>query len=327
MKQFTIILAILSIVAFIQSASAQDSSQNVPICNGMATYLPKPELNKIPKDANISGRVNVKILIDENGKVEKAQAVSGHPILRKLAEEAAMRAKFRIISDLPPVKFDCFLVYNFVSPKDTPIITAEFPQNIIISIPKPDYPKSAKFVNASGEVTVEVIVDENGNVESANAINGHPLLRSASEKAALSAKFKPTFLSGKPVRVRTQINYNFISDKLIESAVGDEIILGSPIKLPKPPFPSFSGKVGSTKPQVFVQIEIDENGNVTSAKGIAGHPALRAACEVAARSSKFSQTKISGVPVKAKAILLYEFNLDDDSRTITVKSIEAIKPN
>lgn len=78
-----------------------------------------------------------------------------------------------------------------------------------ISLPAPQYPEAAKAVNASGAVSVQVLIDEEGNVISASAISGHPLLRAASEKAARNAKFRPTQLSGQPVKVTGTISYVF----------------------------------------------------------------------------------------------------------------------
>ncbi len=73
----------------------------------------------------------------------------------------------------------------------------------------PPYPATAKAVRAGGEVKVQVTIDEDGNVISANAVSGHPLLRSVSESAARSSKFSPTQLSGQPVKVTGVIIYNF----------------------------------------------------------------------------------------------------------------------
>ncbi len=77
------------------------------------------------------------------------------------------------------------------------------------SLPKPKYPPTAKAVNASGNVNVQVTIDETGNVISAKAIDGHLLLRPAAEKAAWSAKFNPTLLTGQPVKVTGVIVYKF----------------------------------------------------------------------------------------------------------------------
>jgi TonB family protein len=78
-----------------------------------------------------------------------------------------------------------------------------------ISLPKPPYPPAARAVRAEGTVTVQVLVDEKGNVASATATSGHPLLRNAAVLAARQAKFAPTMLSGQPVRVSGVITYRF----------------------------------------------------------------------------------------------------------------------
>ncbi len=78
-----------------------------------------------------------------------------------------------------------------------------------ISLPKPEYPAAARAVRANGAVSVQVLVDENGNVSGARAISGHPLLRGAAESAAARAKFSPTQLAGQPVKVRGVLTYVF----------------------------------------------------------------------------------------------------------------------
>ena len=75
---------------------------------------------------------------------------------------------------------------------------------------QPEYPGNAKLARASGTVTVQIIVDEKGDVVSAQAVSGHPSLREASEKAARRSKFTPTTLCGRPVKVRGVITFNFV---------------------------------------------------------------------------------------------------------------------
>jgi protein TonB len=55
-----------------------------------------------------------------------------------------------------------------------------------------------------------VTIDESGNVISASAVSGHPLLRAAAVAAARSSKFSPTMLSGQAVKVTGVIVYNFV---------------------------------------------------------------------------------------------------------------------
>jgi len=77
------------------------------------------------------------------------------------------------------------------------------------SLPKPPYPQAALKMNIQGIVTVQVLIDEKGNVVSAKASSGHPLLKDAAERAAMNAKFSPTLLSNVPVKVTGVIRYNF----------------------------------------------------------------------------------------------------------------------
>lgn len=78
-----------------------------------------------------------------------------------------------------------------------------------ISLPRPAYPAIARQAHASGQVVVQVTIDENGNVISAHAVSGHPLLQAAAAAAARGARFSPTKLSGQAVKVVGVITYNF----------------------------------------------------------------------------------------------------------------------
>lgn len=78
-----------------------------------------------------------------------------------------------------------------------------------IKLVKPDYPRAAAAIRASGIVPVQVTIGEDGNVISASAVGGHPLLKAAAEAAARESKFTPTYIAGQAVKVSGVINYNF----------------------------------------------------------------------------------------------------------------------
>src|SRR5262249_34667916 len=79
---------------------------------------------------------------------------------------------------------------------------------------QPSYPPVAKAAKASGAVQVQILVSETGEVIEASVINGHPLLRDAALQAARQWQFKPTELSGKPVKVQGILTFNFtLSDE------------------------------------------------------------------------------------------------------------------
>ena len=84
-----------------------------------------------------------------------------------------------------------------------------------ITLPKPEYPTIAREAHASGSVAVQVTIDEEGNVTAAKAVSGHPLLQAAAVDAARQAKFPPTKLEGRGVKVNGVVTYTFTynSDK------------------------------------------------------------------------------------------------------------------
>lgn len=79
-----------------------------------------------------------------------------------------------------------------------------------ISLPQPAYPAMAKQIRLQGTVSIQILVDEQGKVISAQAVSGHPILTAVSKEAALRARFTTTTLSGQPVKVQGVITYNFV---------------------------------------------------------------------------------------------------------------------
>jgi TonB family protein len=74
---------------------------------------------------------------------------------------------------------------------------------------EPPYPESALTKRIGGSVVVEVTVDEDGSVIAARALSGPDELRGAAVSAAREWKFRPTALSGIPVKVIGTITFNF----------------------------------------------------------------------------------------------------------------------
>jgi len=77
------------------------------------------------------------------------------------------------------------------------------------SLPKPVYSEEAKRLKLHGRVTVKVVVDENGKVTSALALDGPAPLRQAAEEAARQATFTPATEGGINVRMTGTLTYDF----------------------------------------------------------------------------------------------------------------------
>lgn len=157
-----------------------------------------------PKGAFIISDRNVDVSAASSGPVRDTGSSGGGTMLAKAAPPEQIEREAAPPPPPPPP----------APPKPTPkpvpkTISGGVVNGKARNLVTPPYPAAAKAVRASGEVKVQVTIDENGNVVSANAVSGHPLLRSAAESAARSSKFSPTQLSGQPVKVTGVIIYNF----------------------------------------------------------------------------------------------------------------------
>ncbi|HVE55715.1 MAG TPA: energy transducer TonB [Pyrinomonadaceae bacterium] len=132
------------------------------------------------------------------------------------------------------------------------------------------------------------------------------------------------FFAGCILLLSFQTNFGQEQNKTVEQrkpivdlAVGT--IIGKAIELVKPPFPLSCRCKFSKNKKIVVQFTVNEKGFVEEAKGISGHPLLRAVSVAAIRNSKFFPSSINGMPVKAYGTIVYDFVLrkkDWQSRVI-----------
>lgn len=97
----------------------QDCGENTvegDVETGRALELPKPAYPPIARVAHVSGQVTVQLLIDVDGTVMEAVAVSGHPLLYGVSVQAAKDSRFSPTKvDGKPVKVTGVITYNFIS--------------------------------------------------------------------------------------------------------------------------------------------------------------------------------------------------------------------
>lgn len=88
---------------------------NVGTINSRAVTLPLPSYPSAARQARATGRVAVSVMLDENGRVVEARATAGHPLLRRSAENAALRSRFRPVSiNGTAVPATGTILYNFI---------------------------------------------------------------------------------------------------------------------------------------------------------------------------------------------------------------------
>jgi periplasmic protein TonB len=73
----------------------------------------------------------------------------------------------------------------------------------------PIYPSIARQAQIQGDIVVEILIDEGGNVATARILSGPALLQQAALTAARQWKFKPTMLNNVPVKVQGMLTFRF----------------------------------------------------------------------------------------------------------------------
>lgn len=203
----------------------------------------------LARQARIQGTVILKVIITKSGDVANIQLVSGHPMLAPAAIEAVKQWKYDpYLLNGDPIEVETKLAVNFTL-SDKPPATGSTPpdsakagdsggafsgiisphqeqpappvvpqrvrvssgvaQGLLVSKVNPIYPQEAKDQRIQGVVTLQVIVDKEGNVADIKVISAHPLLAPPAIEAVKQWKYRPYLLNGNPIEVDTQVQVNF----------------------------------------------------------------------------------------------------------------------
>jgi TonB family protein len=85
------------------------------------------------------------------------------------------------------------------------------------------------------------------------------------------------------------------------------VLNGRAIELPQPDYPA-AAQQRRLMGLIVVKVEIDETGKVIKATDMCqGMPYLSEAAVAAAWKARFTPTKLSGMPVKVKGVIQYNF--------------------
>lgn len=215
-------------------------SQTTPVdAEAKLTNAPKFQISAEDEAAGIDGKLKIAVDVNKSGEVTNAVVYVGpewpcdgdldkrvRQIIKDV-EKAARNFKFSPkIKDGKPVETRLGLTMAIgrssreqnVKPPPSNSDVPKVPKQIVggvvngkaLSLPKPSYPYEARGARASGAVSVQVLISEEGKVISAQAVDGHPLLQFAARSAACGARFATIKLEGRPVKVSGIITYNFI---------------------------------------------------------------------------------------------------------------------
>ena len=76
--------------------------------------------------------------------------------------------------------------------------------------PAPEYPALARQARIQGQVEVEAVLDEQGNVIEMKVVSGPPLLYQAALDALKKWKYQPTYLNDQPIAVEMLVTVTFV---------------------------------------------------------------------------------------------------------------------
>jgi periplasmic protein TonB len=74
---------------------------------------------------------------------------------------------------------------------------------------RPEYPALARQTRVQGDVKIDAILDEQGNVIDMKVVSGHPLLYQAAVDALKKWKYEPTYLNDRPIAVELIVTITF----------------------------------------------------------------------------------------------------------------------
>ncbi len=99
----------------LEESGGDQKSVNGGVLNGKVIDKPAPAYPLEAKQARVSGSVIIQVLVDEKGKVVKAEAICGYPSLARAGEDAARHARFTpTLLAGQPVKVSGIITYNFI---------------------------------------------------------------------------------------------------------------------------------------------------------------------------------------------------------------------
>jgi protein TonB len=90
-----------------------------------------------------------------------------------------------------------------------PTVGGQLQQPQLISSVPPVYPPIARAQRIEGNVVLDALVDESGQVVESKVVIGHQLLQSAAQQALRNWKYRPARLNGEPISIRTRVTIRF----------------------------------------------------------------------------------------------------------------------
>lgn len=232
-------LSLSLLLAAAQVATPQRVRVSQGVAQGLLLHKVDPLYPPLARQARIQGTVVLKVLVNKSGDVEKAEPVSGHPMLGPAAIAAVKQWRYQTyLLNGEPVEMETQVTVNFTlsdaaAPPDAGDNMADAPpspapadnmqvarpqrvrvskgvaQAMLVGKVAPAYPAEARAARIQGVVELKVNIDKEGNVYRVELISGDATLAAAAMEAVRQWKYKPYLLNGDAVEVETTVQVNF----------------------------------------------------------------------------------------------------------------------
>lgn len=153
----------------------------------------------------------------------------------------------------------------------------------------PVYPEEAKRLRVEGKVTLDVTVEQNGEVSMAKVVNGHQALQQAAVDAAKQWRFTNPFDNSVTIQLTMSFSLKPDSADATNPAPGAQTPLRNKHKVDAV-YPEEAKRRG-IQGVVAVEIKVSEDGQVTDARAVSGHEILRQSAVDAARQFRFENDR------------------------------------
>ena len=231
--------ASLALVLFAAvSLFAQDSNATSAHATAPNATAPTPKVafktmipvvyNTEAEKKQLHGRVDLTILFNEKGRVDKVDVLGGDPLLAKNAASfVKLWEIFPYVVDglARPVKLNYSLQFVIKSVADeVPETDTEAPAHLVLSenisrtLPfrkkvQPVYPPNAITARVTGSVAMAAAINPDGHITMLPPLSGNPLLVPSAVDAVKQRQYEPLLLHGMPIsfNIKITVDYDLIN--------------------------------------------------------------------------------------------------------------------
>lgn len=208
------------------------------VSQGLIVKKVSAEYPEEARKQHLQGTVVLRTEISIEGDVTEVVLISGDPILAPAAIEAVKQWKYNpyMLNGVPiavetqvSVDFKLEPVILRMVPTPTPEasdvirttkeqgpgggprvrVSENVTKGLVAKRVNPAYPSDARARRIQGVVTLDIVIDREGNVYDVRLISGDAMLAPAAIDAVKQWKYKPYLLNGQRVEVETTVQINF----------------------------------------------------------------------------------------------------------------------